>query len=121
MRSTESHALNALMNLFDNAIWWLGYSKTEKPEIFIDISDEMPGYTSILFADNGSGFSKPTKEIVKPFVSDKPGGMGIGLHLTQQIMESLNGELIFPDMEYFEFPAKYAEGAKIALAFKKEK
>ncbi|MBF0565117.1 MAG: sensor histidine kinase [Nitrospirae bacterium] len=118
---SESHVLNALMNLFDNSIWWLGYSKTVSPTIFIDISDELPGYVSIVVADNGPGFTKPTDEIIKPFVTDKPEGMGmgIGLHLTHQIMESLGGELIFPEMEIFEMPEKYEKGAKIALAFKR--
>ena len=35
----ENHLLNALMNIFDNSIWWLGYSKTNPAEIFLDISD----------------------------------------------------------------------------------
>ncbi len=116
---SEDHVLNALMNLFDNSIWWLGYSKTKSPMIFLDLSDQLPGYVSIILADNGPGFTKPTDEIIKPFVSDKPGGMGIGLHLTHQIMESLGGKLIFPEMEIFDIPDKYEKGAKIALAFKR--
>lgn len=116
---SEDHVLNALMNLFDNSIWWLGYSKTKSPTIFLDISDQLPGFVSIVVADNGPGFTKPTEEIIKPFVSDKPGGMGIGLHLTHQIMESLGGRLIFPEMEIFDIPDKYEKGAQIALAFKR--
>lgn len=114
------HVLNALMNLFDNSIWWLGYAKTKSPKIFVDISGEHPGYVSIVVADNGPGFTRPTEEIVEPFVSDKPGGMGIGLHLTHQIMEALGGELLFPDLGLFGIPAEYERGAKIALAFKKK-
>lgn len=115
----EGHVINALMNLFDNSIWWLDYAKTENPSIFIDISDDLPGYMSIIFADNGPGFTMPVDEIIKPFVSDKPEGMGIGLHLTHQIMESLGGKIIFPETELFEIPEKYENGAIIALAFKK--
>lgn len=113
------HVINALMNIFDNSIWWLGYSKTKNRSIFIDISDELPGYISVIIADNGPGFTQPTDEIIKPFVSDKPGGTGIGLHLTNQIMESLGGKLIFPELEYYDIPEKYENGAIIALAFKK--
>ncbi len=116
---SEDHVLNALMNIFDNSIWWLGYAKISNPSVFLDISDQFPGYISIVIADNGPGFTKPTEEIVKPFVSDKPEGMGIGLHLVQQIMEALGGILLFPEMEYFDIPKKYENGAKIALAFKK--
>lgn len=116
---SESHVMNALMNLFDNSIWWLKYSKTKNPSIYLDICDDIPGFVSIVVADNGPGFTMPTEEIVKPFVSDKPGGMGIGLHLTQQIMDSLKGNLVFPEMEDFDIPNKYEKGAKIALAFRK--
>lgn len=115
---SEDHVLNALMNLFDNSIWWLGYSRAQNPSIYIDISDELPGYSSIIIADNGPGFTLPTDEIIKPFVSNKPGGMGIGLHLTHEIMESLGGKLIFPESDDFDIPEKYSKGAKIALAFK---
>ena len=116
---SEGHVINALMNLFDNSIWWLDYAKTKNPSIFIDISEDLPGYMSIIFADNGPGFTMPVDEIIKPFVSDKPEGMGIGLHLTHQIMESLGGKLLFPEIELFEIPEKYEKGAIIALAFKK--
>ena len=116
---SEDHVLNALMNLFDNSIWWLDYAETKEPSIFIDISDDLLGYMSIIFADNGPGFTMSVDEAIKPFVSDKPEGMGIGLHLTHQIMESLGGKLLFPELELFEIPKKYEKGAIIALAFKK--
>lgn len=116
---SEDHVLNALMNIFDNSIWWLGYSQTRNPSIMLDISDVIPGHVSIVIADNGPGFTKPTEQIIKPFVSDKPGGMGIGLHLTHQIMESLGGKLVFPDMDLFNLPKKYKKGATVILAFKK--
>jgi len=116
---SADHVLNALMNLFDNSIWWLDYARTKNPSVYLDISAELPGYVSIVIADNGPGFSKPTDEIIKPFVSDKPGGMGIGLHLTNQIMESLGGKLLFPETEIYEIPEEYERGAIIALAFKK--
>ncbi len=115
---SNDHVVNALMNLVDNSIWWLDYSRINNPEIYLDISDALQGYVSILVADNGHGFSLPTEEIVKPFISNKPDGMGIGLHLTLQIMISLGGKLLFPQNDYFDFPAKFKSGAKIILAFK---
>lgn len=118
---SEDHVMNALLNIFDNSIWWLGYSNTKDKEIYIDISEDLKDYVSVIIADNGPGFSKSVSEITKPFVTDKPGGMGIGLHLTEKIMESLKGKLIFPEMEYFNIPEKYKKGAKIVLAFKKNK
>ncbi|MGJ8661102.1 MAG: ATP-binding protein [Bacteroidota bacterium] len=118
---SEDHVLNSLMNIFDNSIWWLGYAETPNSMVYIDISDAIPGYVSIVVADNGPGFSKAPSELIKPFVSDRPSGMGIGLHLTDQIMLSLGGELKFPENEIFEIPEDFQKGAIIALAFKKNK
>lgn len=113
----ENHVLNALLNIFDNSIWWLGYSQTQPAKIFIDISAAFKNYISIVIADNGPGFTKPTDDIVKPFISDKPGGMGIGLHLTDEIMKALNGKLLFPGTDTFEIPEEFRKGAIVALAF----
>lgn len=115
---SEDHFLNCLMNVMDNSIWWLGYSKVNKPSIYIDMSNELEGYNTIVIADNGPGFTLPTEEIVQPFISDKVGGMGIGLHLVDQIMQSLGGKILFPDYDMFCIPEKYKNGAIVALAFK---
>ncbi len=115
---SESHFMNALMNLFDNSIWWLRYAKVKEPSIFLDVTNEIPNFTSIIVADNGPGFALPIEELTKPFVTAKPGGMGIGLHLTMQIMDSLGGKLLFPDPTDFELPKKYRNGAIVALSFK---
>ena len=116
----ENHVMNALLNIFDNSIWWLNYARRQFPSIFLDISDAFPGHISIVIADNGPGFTKATSEIIKPFVSDKPEGMGIGLHLTDEIMKSLKGQLMFPGLEIFDIPDKYSRGAIVALAFPKK-
>lgn len=117
---SESHVMNAVMNLVDNSIWWLDYAKTQDKSIFIDISPELSGYTTIIIADNGPGFALPTEMLGKAFVTAKPegAGMGIGLHLTTQIMESLGGKILYPSWGDFTLPEKYKKGAIIALAFK---
>lgn len=117
---TKNHALNVLMNLFDNAIWWLGYAKTLNPEIYISLSDCFKGYVTVVFADNGPGFTRSTQELVKPFVSDKPGGSGIGLHLSNVIMNSLGGDLKFPPADVVGVPDRFKKGAIIAILFAKK-
>ena len=52
---SESHVYNALLNILDNSIWWMDYAQTEDPSIFIDISGEYPGYTSIVIATMARG------------------------------------------------------------------
>ncbi len=120
---TEGHTINALLNLFDNSIWWLSYSQTKHPKIYVDVK-EIPLYpnsVTILVADNGPGFlHEPYEDLVKPFISFKPNGMGIGLHLTDEIMKALGGHLEFPNPEDIDVPKQYINGAIIALVFPKE-
>lgn len=119
----EGHAVGALLNLFDNSIWWLGYSQTCKPKIFVDIveSSLYPHSMVLVVADNGPGFShEPVQDLVKPFVTFKPNGMGIGLHLTDETMKAMGGRLEFPSPADLGVPKEYADGATIALVFPKE-
>lgn len=119
---SESHVVNAVMNLVDNSIWWMNYAKMAEKSIFIDISSEYRGYSTILVADTGPGITIDHELLGKPFVTAKPEGegMGIGLHLTTLIVESLGGKILYPDFEDFSIPEKYKTGAIIALAFKKK-
>lgn len=119
---TESHVVNAMMNLIDNSIWWMEYSKVADKSILIDISFELPGFVTVLVADTGPGFAISKELLGQPFTTAKPdgAGMGIGLHLTRQIMESLGGMLLFPSPSDFTIPIKFSEGAIVGLAFKKE-
>jgi phosphoglycerate-specific signal transduction histidine kinase len=88
-------------------------------KIFIDITEDYPGYISVLIADNGPGFDIPPEEAVKPFISNKPDGMGLGLHLADEVMKGLKGELIFPEADDFEIPDEFKSGAIVGLAFKR--
>jgi signal transduction histidine kinase len=119
---SESHVVNAVMNLVDNSIWWMNYAKMTEKSILIDISSEYKGYSTILVADTGPGITIDHELLGKPFVTAKPEGegMGIGLHLTTLIMESLGGKILYPDSGDFSIPKKYETGAIIALAFKEK-
>ncbi len=118
IRCTESLIMGTIINIIDNSIWWLTYGKVQAKKIFIDISDEFPGYTTILIADNGPGFSLPAEEVIRPFISNKEGGIGIGLHLAHEIMNSHGGQLLFPTPDMFTLPKDFRTGAIVGLAFK---
>jgi len=118
--------IGSLMNIIDNAIYWLdqrGFKSIEKGEIynkkiFINLIEDEK-FINLLIADNGTGFLIPTDDIIEPFVSAKPGGMGLGLHIANEIMEAQNGRLIFPDQGDFEIPKEYNNGATIVFSLKK--
>ena len=120
IKCARRFVINSILNIMDNSIWWMNYYGICGKKIYITISDEVKGYTSIVIADNGKGFSLPTEEIVKPFVSGKPSdmGMGIGLHIINEAMIAQKGLLVFPDWGDFSIPKEFKEGAIIALCFK---
>jgi len=118
--------IGSIMNIIDNAFYWLdqrGFKAIEnkesyKKKIFINLIEDEK-FINLIIADNGTGFLIPTDNIVEPFVSAKPGGMGLGLHIVNEIMEAQNGRLIFPELGDFEIPDEFKKGATIVLSFKK--
>ena len=108
-----------IMNVLDNSIYWLEYNKTENKKIFLSINNDPPGFISIVLADKGLGFTLPVEEMIKPFVTAKSGGMGLGLHIAKEIMAAHKGEIIFPEWDDFKIPPEFKKGAIIALGFRK--
>lgn len=121
IRGNDKLIVSSIINIFDNAIWWLHYARVNDKKIFLDISKDIYGYISIIIADNGQGFTIPTDMVTRPFITDRPGGMGLGLHLAKELMNQHGGELLFPEFEDLDLPEEYRNGAIIALAFKEAK
>lgn len=121
----KAQAISILANLLDNSIFWLGYSKQDKPIISIFITDQIKDYYSIIVSDNGPGFNIGTDVAVKPFISGKPDniGMGMGLHIADEMMNSMGGKLMFYEKDDLELDSKIVESgatnAIVALCFKK--
>jgi signal transduction histidine kinase len=111
--------ISTIINLIDNSIWWQNYGNIKNKKIIMDILEEPEGYLSVLIADNGPGFTIPPEEAIKPFISDKPGGMGLGLHLASEVMNGQKGQLIFPEAGDYNLPNEFNNGATILLAFKR--
>lgn len=111
--------ISTLMNLIDNSIWWLdnkwGQSKNRK-KIYIGILNDFGGRPSIIVTDNGPGFIDPPEYLIEPFISRKPDGMGLGLHIADQVMKAQGGRLEFPDPKDVSLP-RGLDGAVVALIF----
>ena len=117
IKCASNLVLGTIMNIVDNSIYWLTYSHIAHKKIYFDISYDYEGYVTIIIADNGYGFTLPTNQIIKPFVTDRTGGMGLGLHLADEIMKSNSGKLMFPDKGDVFLPEEFKKGAVIGLAF----
>jgi signal transduction histidine kinase len=112
--------ISTIMNLIDNSIWWLDNrwgDRAGKKKIFIDALNDLDGHRAIVVADNGPGFIDPPEFLVEPFLSRKPDGMGLGLHVANEVMKAQGGELVFPDNGDIALPKEF-DGAVVALSFK---
>ncbi len=121
LKCARNLVIGTILNVIDNSIWWLDYGGMKDKKIFISLSDELPGYLSVIIADNGPGFSLPTEEITKPFISAKSDGMGLGLHIAKSVMEAHRGEIMFPERGEISVPKEFRSGAIVVLAFRKER
>jgi len=118
--------LAAINNLVDNAIYWSRVRAELEPEgkkktAAIAVRTFPNWYKdghALVVADNGPGFRIKAEDAVRPFITTKPGGMGLGLYYANLVMESTGGELVFADGEDFELPRGY-KGAVVALKFQK--
>lgn len=117
IKCASNLVIGTIMNLVDNSIYWLDYSHIENKKMYFDVSFDYEGFITIIVADNGFGFTLPTDQVVKPFITDRVGGMGLGLHLADEIMKSSEGRLIFPDEGDVYLPEEYKKGAVIGLSF----
>lgn len=112
-----------IINLIDNSIYWLEVAIREhktinQKKIFIDIY-ETDKNVHVVVADNGTGFLLNKNEIIQPFVTGKKSGMGLGLHIANEIMLSHKGKLEFPDFGDYEIPKDFENGAIVSLIFPK--
>jgi signal transduction histidine kinase len=115
--------ISTIMNLIDNSIWWLDNKWGEqdrKKKILVEQVNDLDGHRAIVVADNGPGFIDPPEYLTEPFISRKPDGMGLGLHIASEVMKAQGGELVFPDKGDIDLPKEF-DGAVVALSFKERK
>ncbi len=111
--------ISTLMNIIDNSIWWLDNKwgeQVDKKKIYIGMTKEFDQGPAIVIADNGPGFVDPPEYLIEPFISRKPDGMGLGLHLADQVMKAQGGRLVFPEIGEISLPDEF-NGAVVALIF----
>ena len=118
-------ALGALNNLLDNAFYWLRVRWPEENAdlpgraIYLSINLDLADGPAIVVADTGSGLLDTPDELIRPFFSRRPEGMGLGLYYANLVMELGDGRLAFPDAGEADVPEEF-NGAVLALIFPQE-
>ena len=114
-KATDAVLLQLLLNLFDNAIYWLQQtSKTDKKiEILLD-GDK----GRMIFSDNGPGIAKEDiPYIFEPFYSGKgEEGRGLGLYIARQLLEKNDYSIDIADSD----SSKRLPGANFIVNFTTE-
>ena len=84
VKSTDAALLQLLINLFDNALYWLEAANTPDPQILIQLDSPR---RRLIFADNGPGVAESHEPyIFQPFYSGKDeDGKGLGLYIARQV------------------------------------
>jgi signal transduction histidine kinase len=76
--------------------------------IWMDVQRE-EGFLQVVIEDSGAGFPESIySNLMKPFVTSKPKGLGMGLVVSQRIIESQGGNLSI-------IPARHGQGACIEI------
>ena len=69
--------------------------KNKKPEIIVDIKDFV-NHVKVIISDNGSGIKiRDKNKIFEPKFTTKSGGMGLGLGIVKNILNSFNADITF--------------------------
>jgi signal transduction histidine kinase len=108
--------ISTLMNLVDNSIYWIENKAAARRFIYIGTSFEIDGKPALVVADSGPGLQDPPEFLVEPFFTRKPDGMGLGLHIANEIAKIHKGRLIFPEPGELTLP-KEVKGAVVAFQF----
>ena len=116
--------LSSLSNIIDNAIYWvkvqseLTSDETYRKAIYVGSDIDSFEGPAIIIADTGTGFNMEPDDMIQPFRTMRPEGMGLGLYYVNLVMETIGGKLLFPDRDKYNVPEVY-NGAFVVLVFPK--
>lgn len=106
--------LQIIINLIDNAIYWLNASGIENKKLYFHIN---PSERTLIVADNGNGIREDILPyIFNEFVSMKSDGRGLGLYIVRELLIRINAEIYVLENDC----DKILKGANFIIKFNKE-
>lgn len=86
-KCTDAVILQLLINLFDNAVYWLAMPDIAEKKITITLDGNNQ---QVIFSDNGHGIRDDDKPyIFEAFYSGKEDGRGLGLYIARQLLQRM--------------------------------
>ena len=83
--------LQVLINLIDNAVYWLNQSEQKDKKIYFSINETE---RTLIIADNGKGIREDIVPLIfNEFFSMKSNGRGLGLYIVQELLLRINAEI----------------------------
>lgn len=106
--------LQVLINLLDNAIYWVNRTEKKKTEIAFKINSKD---NTLIIADNGAGIREDVEPLIfNEFFSLKSDGRGLGLYIVKEILLRVNAEISIINEE----KKKILPGANFIIKFNNE-
>jgi anti-sigma regulatory factor (Ser/Thr protein kinase) len=111
VKCTDAVLLQLLINLFDNAVYWLSVINIQEKKICITLDGESK---QLIFSDNGPGIRDDDKPyIFEAFYSGKEDGRGLGLYIARQLLNRMDYSIDLAELS----SEKILSGANFVVNF----
>ena len=93
VQMNEGELQTVLINLFDNACYWIKESKNQDKRILIEMEQRNDGRITVSVSDTGTGVAPENADkIFTPGITAKPKGIGMGLVIVTELVSAYNGK-----------------------------
>ena len=125
VKAPSNLLISAVANAINNALFWCRMLRDSnpdhKPAVAVRTSwNAQTDSGLIAIIDNGPGFTLSKDQAIQPFISTRPGGMGLGLYFADQTMEICGGSFEVTSAselsDELEIPDAY-NGAAVVFRF----
>lgn len=108
---TDAVILQLLINLFDNAVYWLATPNIVDRKIIITLDGDNK---QLIFSDNGPGIRKDDMPFIfEAFYSGKEDGRGLGLYIARQLLQRMGYSICLAELP----SEKVLSGANFVVNF----
>lgn len=129
VKAPSNLLISAVANAINNALFWCRARRDHEPDhtpaVVVRTSwNDKTDSGLIAVVDNGPGFSVSKSQAIQPFISTRPGGMGLGLYFADQTMEICGGQLEILEADDLRDEldiAQLFDGAAVVFRFGKSK